>query len=774
MQFDRCTYKMRDLCTTRITKLALPSQSTLALEELGWSSFQDLAVALCEDLFTLPVSTFSPTKDRGIDGLIEPIRGSANASAWVIQSKHSSVFAPLTESSLKLEFAKINNFPKEWNVDTYILVTNLRLSFGISEELKSKVRSLGISRVIIIGRENIVRRVRKSAALRSMVPRLYGIGDLSQILDSRRLDQAKAILQSASSDLDKFVVTESYRRSLHALRTFRLLILLGDPAVGKTTIARCLSMASVDEFDAHPIILESIEKFPDHWNPGDTKRLFWIDDTFGVTQRDDQQIQNFNKLIPIISTAMKSGSRFIFTSRSYIWNLAKPLLKLSSFAGYEDSKIEIDVRKYTEFERGQIVYNHVKMGDQDSTWRRTYKSYLPIVTRHASFKPEVARRLGLKPFTTTLRPMADSIEKFVTNPGAFLEETIAALDNPGKAALGAVLMSGGSLVSPAEGSDALASASKLFGATPAEVSKRLSAMEGAFFRLVSDEDENYWRFSHPTIGEAMASVAMEDAELLDVYLEGVPIRRLLSEVVCAGRTVKGAIIKVGNSRFEKLIDRINSSKIDNYSIVDFLSTRSTKLFREKFLGNNVDADHKNFVGVNLTVPYVISLLRQLLSDGILTEQFREIFRASARSGIVDVADIDCLSEDSRDLMGEQDFFTAIDEAWDILEDSPWQISEGWEESLDSDSDPESHFYGIQSFLEKLQEFRPRADFDDVERNLSSHLSERAAEIMKEREDNQPPDDDWDEPTSYAATQKVKAAAKANVDQLSNLFSDIDD
>lgn len=47
---------------------------------------------------------------------------------------------------------------------------------------------------------------------------MYGLGDLSQILDERGLAaQARAVLESLREDLAKVVITDSYRKAVNAL-----------------------------------------------------------------------------------------------------------------------------------------------------------------------------------------------------------------------------------------------------------------------------------------------------------------------------------------------------------------------------------------------------------------------------------------------------------------------------------------------------------------------------------------------------------------------------
>ena len=715
----------------------LPVQSGLALEELGWSSFQDLSIALCEDIFSHPVNSFSPTKDRGIDGLIEPIRGRSSLSSTVIQAKHTKTPSLITAGALEKEFDKAAKLNAELGIERYILVTNHILTVGNWLEIKSRLKQVGIRHALGVGRENIIRRVRKSPALRGMVPRLYGIGDLSEILDTRKLQQAGAMLAYAKSELDKFVVTESYRKSLHALRTARLLILLGDPAVGKSTIARCLAMASIDEFDAAPLILTNISELPDHWNPNVANRLFWIDDTFGVTQRDDLSVQEFNRLIPLISTAMKGGSRFIFTSRSYIWALSKPQLKLGTFPGYEDSKVEIDVRRFTDFERGQIVYNHVRLGDQTRSWRSNYKRYLPLIARSPAFKPEVARRLGLQAFTKGLSPDPGSLAQFVRNPGKFLEDTIRTLDAPSQAALAAVLMEGGSLPSPLENSASLSTVCGRFGTSRVEIAKRLAAMEGAFFRLEVDEGNLAWRFSHPTIGEAMAAVAVEDADLLDVYLAGTPLPKMLTEVTCAGRDVAGAVIRVSRSRYQDLITRIREQRVSRQILLNFLAYRTDSHFRRLYFSDPLTAASPEVSGEAHTNKSLMLLVWQLRADKLVSPAFVSIMRSSIEQGVTRYCNLDCLEPVARELLGEERFQRATAAALERFRHEPGSFVNEWEEDLDDDVDPGDHFYAIESYYEKLitvMNLQESEEADEIGGLLRDTISERAVDISQQREE----------------------------------------
>ena len=84
--------------------------------------------------------------------------------------------------------------------------------------------------------------------LRLFVPRVYGLGDLSQILDERAYAQASVLMDAARDQVATFVITEPYRKAAQALQDHGFVLLLGEPAVGKSVIALMLALAAADNW----------------------------------------------------------------------------------------------------------------------------------------------------------------------------------------------------------------------------------------------------------------------------------------------------------------------------------------------------------------------------------------------------------------------------------------------------------------------------------------------------------------------------------------------
>src|SRR3546814_13205122 len=80
--------------------------------------------------------------------------------------------------------------------------------------------------------EAICELLTEHKALRALVPRLYGLGDLTEILDDRAYEQAEAILAMMHDQLARLVPVEAHRTAHRALREPRFALLLGEAGSG--------------------------------------------------------------------------------------------------------------------------------------------------------------------------------------------------------------------------------------------------------------------------------------------------------------------------------------------------------------------------------------------------------------------------------------------------------------------------------------------------------------------------------------------------------------
>ena len=255
--------------------------------------------------------------------------------------------------------------------------------------------------------------------------------------------------------------------------------------------------------------------------------------------------------------AVKNGAKVLVTSRTYIWNAAKRDLKCSDFPLIKNSQVIIDVQGLSETERAQILYNHIKLGDQPLNVRRALKSYLAAVAANEEFLPETARRLGSQFFTGSLKFREREIKAFVERPVDFLVEVLRGLDNGAQAAIALVFMHGtAGVLSPVRPSSALDTVLRLTGVTEAVVTQSLEILNGSLTLLVESDEGPLWTFKHATISDAYAALVAESPEKIELYIRGAKQERLFNEVVCGDVQLPGASVSVPPSMYSALIERL--------------------------------------------------------------------------------------------------------------------------------------------------------------------------------------------------------------------------
>src|SRR3546814_18228144 len=113
-------------------------------------------------------------------------------------------------------------------------MTNSRLSGTSSEAIENAFRLAGVKQVRILGYEAICELLTEHKALRALVPRLYGLGDLTEILDDRAYEQPEAILALTHDQLARLVPVAAHRTAHLALRGPPSTFPLGEAGAGKS------------------------------------------------------------------------------------------------------------------------------------------------------------------------------------------------------------------------------------------------------------------------------------------------------------------------------------------------------------------------------------------------------------------------------------------------------------------------------------------------------------------------------------------------------------
>ena len=160
------------------------------------------------------------------------------------------------------------------------------------------------------------------------------------------------------------------------------------------------------------------------------------------------------------------------------------------------------------------------------------KPFLDHAAAAEPFRPEMARRLGLRAFTGGLALTETGIAEFMTHPRQFLRDIYDQLGADQQAALALVYAAAvdGSLETPLALTEAQRDIIDRAGGTIAGTVKALPALTGSFLQVTGPPfGKPGWAFRHPTLWEGFASWLPTQAHLLTVVLAGLDRRALLDQ-----------------------------------------------------------------------------------------------------------------------------------------------------------------------------------------------------------------------------------------------------
>lgn len=751
-----------------------------ALHNLGWSSFQQLCLTITREVLGQTVESFLDSGDGGRDGAFagtwRAVGQEYLSGPFVVQCKFTSKIGyVLKASDLSDEVEKAKRLVARGFCNSYVLMTNAGLSGTGAGKIKSVFEDAGVKHVVTFGSTWISQQIRENKHLRMLVPRVYGLGDLSQILDERAYVQARTILESMREDLAKVVVTDAYRRAVDAINKHSFVLLIGEPAAGKTTIASLLAMAALDQWNASTLKLDDPGKVAEHWNPDEPSQFFWLDDAFGVTQYEDFLVRRWNHILPQIRPMLRKGAKIVMTSRDYIYNRARKDLKESAFPLLKESQVVIDVHHLSVDEKRQILYNHLKLGKQSRSFRAEIKPYLEGVASHRRFIPETARRLADPLFTRDLFVDEYYIGQFVEKRELLLQEVLQGLDADSKAALALIYMRNGRLESPIELQPSETQALERLDSNLGGCVAALEALNGSLVLLSHISGESVWQFKHPTIGDAYAAILVQSPEHLGIFIQGSAPERLVDQVTCGDAGIEKAVV-VPKSLFPQMLAKLKDfSQSKSYKsawlstfgakwdLQGFLARRCSKEFLSLYLQHNPGLlDQVSEPGLFLDTVPEVRLAKRLHEFELLPEEKRKKFVETVSNYALEGRDADALDDDGiGSLFTDDEFEGLVQRVRTELLPRLGDVQREWESNHSPGEPPEEHMQQLLEFFGSLKE---RFGDDESALNLINRQIQRTSEWIDENMPKEPE-------RKLRKLGKIEAPAESR--SARSIFDDID-
>ena len=744
-----------------------------ALHTLGWKAFQDLCAQVLEEELTCTVGVYREAQDGGQDAVFQLARPSVLETVGTAQCKFSSKRDQrLRASAISEELEHDKQLVAKGMASVYYFITSMGVDADVARQIREQLASLGVAEPHVVGKEWLLLKIKGSTRLRALVPRVYGLGDLSMIIDERCAAQTHALLGEHRKALNVYVPTEPHREAVRILSDHRLVLLLGAPATGKTTLAALLITMAVDKGNLKVFKCDGPLELRQHWNPNETKRLYWVDDAFGANSLISDYVNAWTEFMPKLKVALEQGCHFILTSRTHIWNEAHPRIGSRNHRLLATRAAVVDVGRLTSSEREQMLYNHLKAGTQSHYWKELIKEHLPLLAQEQRLLPELARRLADKDFTGYIQKLPDDLLRFVAQPQKFLVQTFEELSDEKRAALTLVFLAKSRLpVHLLPETDAALVADN-YGVTKAAITESLRQLDGSLVVRRMDGDKECWAFWHPTFADAISEILSKRPDLVDVYVRGVNIETLLSEVVCEGAPHVQDAVVVPLTGATQLVDRLLETPDEpsaNERLFVFLNRRVPQgvlrlvLERDpKLAGRNGDAPSWQ----RLRRREEVLLRAAAYRLGLLGEEPRWKTVYTLIEGATHSLDTSFLrSDEVLALFKPQELTSLTAQILAILHTELSGKITRCAEDADPDGDVDDQFETLSEFLYDTGRLTDDGFFSDRCSELTEEL-ERAKETVKARKS----EDDEEENKSFF--NSVPHAAKVERRGGRSVFSDV--
>lgn len=350
---------------------------------------------LCRDIMQEMLGTTLYAFSRGIDLGVDICDKKKNASI-IIQAKHysRSTYAQL-KSSLKQEVQKV----KKLNPQKYYVCTSQSLTRSNKLEIVSIFDGFmpDISHVID---KNDISNFLENEQNKDIVAKNYKLwlcaSDVLSLINNQNvfIDCAELMLD-IEEQVKLFVETKAYRDAIERLRQDNIIIIIGAPGVGKSTISKMLLLYYADKgYNVRYASNNNISELKRTLSLSpDKKEIVLLDDFLGQHYLNMKESQP-NELKTLISLVNRSKQKkLILNSRVTILNEASQtfITFKSLMDRYAQNKYLLDLDKMSPLEKARILYNHLYFNEIPHEFLSTVKhgqGYLKIIA-HKNYNPRI-------------------------------------------------------------------------------------------------------------------------------------------------------------------------------------------------------------------------------------------------------------------------------------------------------------------------------------------------------------------------------------------------
>lgn len=412
------------------------------LENLSWQEFETLTKFYLKEKIGEGLWVFDGSQDMGRDAAFTgtanefPSKTAPYNGNWIFQTKHRTTRG---KTQKQAEKELLDTLQKELNkifikhqfaCNNYVYIINLNASNQFRQNAQDLFTQFCLDRNLnninfnVIEYKDLEVFISNNKPARYSFPSLLTFTDLEKIYLRKEEIKNKGYIKFALDKINVFTSTTHYIEALKRINEFDILMLVGDPKSGKTSIVDAIAIYFLQEGSYKPYFIKNTDEFFSYnaYLPEGERALFICDDIFGVHELDRSKFKDWADYFQSVLGLVQPNRKFLFTTRKYIYEEFANKSDLRNFFPKTDdpNRYVVKLGDLAKNEREQIIEKHLSSSNLSTDAISLVASRKEDILQSKDFSPEVVRSLMALLANIEIYKANEFISNHLSHPNQYL------------------------------------------------------------------------------------------------------------------------------------------------------------------------------------------------------------------------------------------------------------------------------------------------------------------------------------------------------------------